>query len=77
DRVYAAILTSLIGEGAYEVAAARTRRQAEKIIDAVTEYARRLMAGGPWHPGNEPSSSGTGVGHGSDLPLPAPKGFLP
>jgi len=54
DRVYAAILTSLIGEGAYEVAAARTRRQADKIIDAVTEYARRLMADGPWHPGNEP-----------------------
>ena len=51
DRVYAAILTSLIGEGAYEVAASRTRRQAEKIIDAVIEYARRLMSGGPWRPG--------------------------
>jgi len=47
DRVYAAILTSLIGEGAYEVAAARTRRQADRIIDAVAEYARRLMADGP------------------------------
>jgi AcrR family transcriptional regulator len=54
DRVYAAILTSLIGEGAYEVAAAKNRRQAEKIIDAVTEYARRLITGGPWHPGDEP-----------------------
>ena len=46
DRVYAAILTSLIGEGAYEVAGAKSRRQAESIIDAVIEYARRLMAGG-------------------------------
>jgi hypothetical protein len=47
DRVHAAILTSLIGEGSYEVAGARIRRQAETIIDAVIEYARRLMAGGP------------------------------
>jgi hypothetical protein len=67
DRVYAAILTSLIGEGAYEVAAARTRRQAEKIIDAVTEYARRLMAGGPWHPGIEPPGIGTVAGAGLGL----------
>ena len=44
--MYAAILTSLIGEGSYEVAGARSRRQAESIIDAVIEYARRLMAGG-------------------------------
>jgi len=51
DRVYAAILTSLIGEGAHEVAAAGSRREAERIIDAVCEYARRLMSGGPWHPG--------------------------
>ena len=54
DRVYAAILTSLIGEGAYEVAAAPSRREADKIIDAVCEYARRLMRGGPSHPGPEP-----------------------
>ena len=47
DRVYAAILTSLIGEGSYEVAGARHRRQAESIIDAVIEYARRLMASRP------------------------------
>ncbi len=51
DRLYAAILTSLIGEGAREVAAARTRRQASEIIDAVLEYARRTMAGGPAKPG--------------------------
>jgi len=51
DRVYAAILTSLIGEGAYEVAAAESRADVDKIIDAVCEYARRLMHGGPWHPG--------------------------
>jgi hypothetical protein len=45
DRVYAAILTSLIGAGAYEVAGARSRRQADLIMDAVIEYARRLLAG--------------------------------
>jgi hypothetical protein len=42
DRVYAAILTSLIGEGAREVAGATSRRQAEMIIDAVIQYTRRL-----------------------------------
>jgi AcrR family transcriptional regulator len=51
DRLYAAVLTSLIGEGAREVAAARTRAQAMRIIDAVIEYTGRLMAGGPAHPG--------------------------
>ena len=50
DRLYAAVLTSLIGEGAREVAAARTRAQAMRIIDAVIEYARRVMAAGPAHP---------------------------
>ncbi len=50
DRLYAAVLTSLIGEGAREVAAARTRMQAMQIIDAVIEYARRLMAAGPARP---------------------------
>ena len=50
DRLYTAAPTSLIGEGAREVAASRTRRQADKIIDAVVEYARRLMADGPWQP---------------------------
>jgi AcrR family transcriptional regulator len=49
DRLYASVLTSLIGEGAREVAASANRRQAEKITDAVIEYARRLMAGGPWN----------------------------
>jgi AcrR family transcriptional regulator len=62
DRVYAAILTSLIGEGAYEVAAARSRRQADTITGAVAEYARRLMTGGPWRaegaPGAERSRTG-------------------
>ena len=51
DRLYASVLTTLIGEGAREVAASANRRQADKIIDAVLEYARRLMAGGPWNPG--------------------------
>jgi AcrR family transcriptional regulator len=61
DRLYAAILTSLIGEGAREVAAAKTRRQADAIIDAVIEYARRVMAGGPWRPGPGGSRSLTAV----------------
>ena len=43
-------MTSLSGAGGREVAAAKTRRQANRIIDAVLEYARRLMTGGPWHP---------------------------
>jgi AcrR family transcriptional regulator len=47
NRLYAASLTSLIGEGAREVAAARTRAQAGHIVDAVIEYVRRLMTGGP------------------------------
>jgi len=51
DRLYASVLTSLIVEGAREVAASGSRREANKIIDAVVEYARRLMVGGPWNPG--------------------------
>jgi AcrR family transcriptional regulator len=51
DRLYASVLTSLIGEGAREVATSANRRQASKVIDAVIEYARRLMAGGPARPG--------------------------
>lgn len=50
DRLYAAVLTSVIGEGAREVAAARTRAQADQIIDAVIQYAGRLMADGPARP---------------------------
>ena len=50
DRLYASVLTSLIGEGAREVAVAKTRAQAGDVIDAVIEYARRLMADGPWKP---------------------------
>jgi len=53
DRLYAAVLTSLIGEGAREVATARTRRQANVIIDAVMAYARRLMTGGPVKPATD------------------------
>jgi AcrR family transcriptional regulator len=47
DRLYATTLTALIGEGAREVAASRSRPQADKVIAAVVEYARRLMSGGP------------------------------
>jgi AcrR family transcriptional regulator len=50
DRLYATVLTSLIGEGAREVALAKNRRQAVAVIGAVIEYARRLMADGPWKP---------------------------
>jgi AcrR family transcriptional regulator len=50
DRLYAAILTNLISEGAREVAMSKTRRQANLIIDAVIEYSRRIMAGGSWKP---------------------------
>jgi AcrR family transcriptional regulator len=57
DRLYATILTSLIAEGAREVAAAGNRRQANKIINAVLEYARRLMADGPWKPPSAATSS--------------------
>ena len=49
DRVYAAMLTSLIGEGARQVASAPSRRQANRTIEAVLEYARRLLVAGPWH----------------------------
>jgi AcrR family transcriptional regulator len=47
DRLYAAVLTSIIGEGAREVAASRTRAQADEVINAVIEYARRLMTASP------------------------------
>jgi AcrR family transcriptional regulator len=47
DRLYAAMLTALIGEGARQVATAPNRRQANRTIEAVIQYARRLMAGGP------------------------------
>ena len=51
DRLYAAMLTSLIGEGARQVASAPNRRQASRTIEAVLEYARRLLTAGPAHPG--------------------------
>jgi AcrR family transcriptional regulator len=47
DRLYAAMLTSLIGEGARQVASAPSRREASLITEAVLEYARRLLSGGP------------------------------
>ena len=50
DRLYTTILTSLTAEGAREVAAAKSRRQATRTVSAVLEYVRRLMAGGPWQP---------------------------
>ncbi len=59
DRLYVTILTSLIGEGGQEVAAARTRRQATQVITATIEYVRRLMTGGAWQP-VEPTPAGSG-----------------
>jgi len=56
DRLYVTILTSLIGEGGREVAAARTRRQAGQVIDAVIEYVRLLMTGGSYHPDSPPGA---------------------
>jgi AcrR family transcriptional regulator len=53
DRLYASVLTALIIEGAREVAASKTRRQADAVIGAVVSYARRLMAGGPCKPEEE------------------------
>ena len=54
DRLYAAILTAVIGEGAREVAASKTRRQANRVIDAVIQYVRRLMAAGTARPADRP-----------------------
>lgn len=62
DRVYAAILTALIGEGAREVASAKNRRQATQIMDAVIEYARRLMAAGTASEQAIPEQVHAGVG---------------
>lgn len=60
DRAYAAILTALIGAGAREVAAAGDHREADAIIDAACEYARRLIGDGPWHPGPAPVDTAGG-----------------
>jgi AcrR family transcriptional regulator len=51
DRLYAAMLTSLIGEGARQVADAPNRRQANQTIEAILDYARRMLGPGPWRPG--------------------------
>jgi hypothetical protein len=61
DRLYAAILTAVIGEGAREVAASKTRRQAGRIMDAVIEYVRRLMAEGTARP-EDPAAAGVQIG---------------
>jgi AcrR family transcriptional regulator len=61
DRLYAAILTAVIGEGAREVAASKTRRQANRVMDAAIEYVRRLMAEGTARPDDRPGQ-GTRVG---------------
>lgn len=50
DRLYTAVLTSLVREGTRQVAAAGSRRQATETAGAALEYVRRLMSDGPWHP---------------------------
>lgn len=57
DRLYAAILTAIIGEGGREVATSKTRRQATGVMDAVIGYVRRLMAAGTVpRPADHPAS---------------------
>jgi len=56
DRLYVTILTTLIGEGSREVAVADGQRQAGQVIDAVIEYVRLLMTGGPCHPDSPPGA---------------------
>jgi AcrR family transcriptional regulator len=75
DRLYATVLTWLTGEGAREVAAARTRQQANKVIEAVLEYTRRLMTGGPWQPPARtagPAASGMPKRSGGRAPVRRP-----
>jgi hypothetical protein len=36
---------------------AKTRRQANRVIDGVIEYARRLMSGGSWKPATAPGDA--------------------
>jgi AcrR family transcriptional regulator len=64
DRLYVTILTTLIGEGSREVAVARSRRQAGQVIDAVIDYVRLLMTGGPWWPSDLASGRTRGVDSG-------------
>jgi AcrR family transcriptional regulator len=52
--LYAAVLAALLSEGTKGIVAARTRQQAEAVIDDVLEYARRLMTGGPASGGPRP-----------------------
>jgi hypothetical protein len=47
DRLYVSVLTSVIGRGSGEVAAAGNFRQAGTVIDAVLGYARVLLADKP------------------------------
>ena len=57
DRLYAAVLTAVIGEGAREVAASKTQRQANLVIDAVIAYVRRLTAEGTARPEDRPAKA--------------------
>jgi AcrR family transcriptional regulator len=50
EHLYAVGLLALINEGVREVVVSKTRRQANLVMDGVIEYARRIMAKGPWIP---------------------------
>jgi AcrR family transcriptional regulator len=77
DRLYAAILTNIISEGAREVAMAKTRRQANQIIDAVIEYVTRLMADGTWKPAAEPAEPAESAEAAEDAEAPSAAGPPP
>jgi AcrR family transcriptional regulator len=65
-RLYTAVLTMLIGEGGREVAAAKSRRQANLIIEATVHYARRLLGGGVYRPAV--AARGLNAAHRLDRP---------
>ncbi|WP_433622149.1 TetR/AcrR family transcriptional regulator [Nocardia sp. CA-120079] len=54
DELYVRVLTSMIGECSRFVMLAKSRRQANQIIEASIGYVRRLTADGPWAPSREP-----------------------
>jgi AcrR family transcriptional regulator len=56
--LYPAILSAVLTEGTKAIVRARTRRQADAIIDDVLEYAGRLIAGGPAGHGPLPGRDG-------------------
>jgi AcrR family transcriptional regulator len=52
NQLYATSVLCVIGEGAREIASARTLKQAQLLTDAVLRQSRCLMTGGPARPEN-------------------------